>query len=80
MNANQIICFQIPLNIISHGLAFHDHLAIEPEPPYIPENYDAIKEMVLNRTSVLQDAADDYARFIGTETDLAVMELRKKAK
>ena len=71
---------QIPLNIISHGIAFHDHLAIEPESPYYEANYEAIRDMVLNREEILNEAAIGYAAFIGSDTDNAVMELRKKAR
>ena len=68
------------MNIISHGISFHDHLAIEPESPYILDNYDAIREMVVNREEVLNEAAISYAAFIGSDTESAVMELRRKAR
>ena len=72
--------FQVPLNIISHGIAFHDHLAIEPESPYYEANYEGIRDMVLNREEILNEAAIGYAAFIGSDTDNAVMELRRKAR
>lgn len=68
------------MNILSHGIAFHDHLAIEPESPYILENYDSIREVVLNREEILNEAALAYAAYIGSDTDTAVMELRRKAR
>ena len=71
---------QIPLNIISHGIAFHDHLAIEPESPYYEANYEGIREMGLNREEIINEAAIGYAAFIASDTDIAVMELRKKAR
>ena len=71
--------FQVPLNIISHGIAFHDHLAIEPESPYYEANYEGIRDMVLNREEILNEAAIGYAAFIGSDTDNAVTELRRKA-
>ena len=73
------ISFQVPLNIISHGIAFHDHLAIEPESPYYEANYEGIRDMVLNREEILNEAAIGYAAFIGSDTDNAVTELRRKA-
>ena len=76
---NHSIYFQLPLNIISHGLAFHDHLAIEPENPYVQDNYPIIKDMVINREAVLNEAASDQARNFGTETETSVIELRRKA-
>ena len=36
--------------------------------------------MVLNREEILNEAAIGYAAFIGSDTDNAVMELRKKAR
>ena len=72
--------FQVPLNIISHGIAFHDHMAIEPESPYYEANYEGIRDMVLNREEILNEAAIGYAAFIGSDTDNAVMELRRKAR
>ena len=69
----------MPLNVVSHGLAFHDHLAIEPESPYILDNYEVIKDMVLNREAVLNEAANDQASISGTETEPSVIELRRKA-
>lgn len=49
---------KIPLNIITHGLAFHPEVAIDPEPPYTPEAYPIIREMVEQRSSVLLEAAE----------------------
>ena len=69
----------MPLNVVSHGLAFHDHLAIEPENPYVLDNYEVIKDMVLNREAVLNEAANDQASISGTETEPSVIELRRKA-
>ena len=69
----------MPLNVVSHGLAFHDHLAIEPESPYILDNYEVIKDMVLNREAVLNEAANDQASSSRTETEPSVIELRRKA-
>lgn len=76
---NTFVNFQLPLNVISHGLAFHDHLAIEPESPYILGNYEIIKDMVLNREAVLNEAASEQASVSGTETETSVTELRRKA-
>ena len=67
------------MNTISHGVAFHDHLAIEPESPYVLENYEAIREMVMNREEVLNEAAITYAAHVGSDPDTPVIELRKKA-
>ena len=36
--------------------------------------------MVLNREEILNEAAIGYAAFIGSDTDNAVMELRRKAR
>ena len=54
-------------------------MAIEPESPYIQDNYSVIKDMVLNREAVLNEAATDQASVSGTETETSVIELRRKA-
>jgi hypothetical protein len=54
-------------------------LAIEPESPYYEANYEGIRDMVLNREEILNEAAIGYAAFIGSDTDNAVTELRRKA-
>ena len=49
---------QVPLNILTHGLAFHPELAVNPQHPYIPDAYPIIREMVQQRASVLLEASE----------------------
>ena len=45
--------------MITHGLAFHPELAADPRPPYTPEVFPIIREMVQQRASVLLEAAEN---------------------
>ena len=62
------IFFQVPLNILTHGLAFHPELAVNPQHPYIPDAYPIIREMVQQRASVLLEASEsnDLGVFLST--------------
>ena len=51
--------FQIPLNVITHGLAFHQELARDPELPYNEECFNQIRVAVNERAIVLSNAAED---------------------
>ena len=51
--------FQIPLNPITHGLAFHQHLSRDADPPYNEEHFNQIRDAISERAIVLSNAAED---------------------
>ena len=54
-----IIYLQIPLNLITHGLAFHQELSRDPDLPYNVDCFNKIRDAVSERAIVLSNAAED---------------------
>ena len=56
-------CFcplQIPLNLITHGLAFHQEISRDPDLPYNDADcFNKIRDAVSERAIVLSNAAED---------------------
>ena len=56
---DHVFSFKIPLNPITHGLAFHQHLSRDADPPYNEEHFNQIRDAISERAIVLSNAAED---------------------
>ena len=56
---DHLFSFKIPLNPITHGLAFHQHLSRDADPPYNEEHFNQIRDAISERAIVLSNAAED---------------------
>ena len=56
---DHVFSFKIPLNPITHGLAFHQHLSRNADPPYNEEHFNQIRDAISERAIVLSNAAED---------------------
>lgn len=51
--------FQIPVNVITHGLAFNHHFSTNvPHPPFTPDTHPRTRTMVLNRSELLTELSE----------------------